>query len=740
MKRIRHIFILVTFSLFFILSKTGVYAYELAEFASGLKTIDVSDDNMLKMHMFTKENMKSEDTRFIGQGLININIGKQVQEHPVDSNQSVDKTILLVICISWIVFSVILCLFVIAAAEVVKKKRKLKPGSGNFNFWGCIPAGIFIISSVYFIYNIPDVFYPGHSWNWVLLWGPKGLLAAVVSVIMTGALFLLYYIFTMLFTKPGDRNLFPLAVLSIISGSGNALIIMIINEVLNREIVKLQAGLLSSFILVTIIYLYGQRQVRLRLIEITNDMVFSKRMELVAMVLRSSYQSVEKINPEDIHTGINSDTEVISGFAGIFITGLTNLVTVICCFVYAGMINIYGLLISLFVSLIAVTLYYFAGRSANRLWEQCRDIQNNFFKFMYHITGGFKELVLHKNKMTEFEMDMKANCDASREKRREVEYKYTNVYILGQILFTAVIATIVFIFPILVKDISVEALRNYVLIFLYASGQIYSILSIIPGIMQVRISWRRINALKERLSSLETRQEAEMCEPVQNSNLCLQLENVIFSYENKKGDTFTVGPINYEFKSGEITFITGGNGSGKSTLAKLITGLYKPEAGHIRINGEEVRSEALGEMFSVIFSDFYLFEKLYGVDCSDKNKEIDEYLKILRINNKLKIINGTFSTTKLSAGQRKRMALLVSYLEDKPICLFDEWAAEQDPEFRRYFYNTLLPDLKAKNKCVIAITHDDGYFCTADKIIKMNMGKIEDAEVTHIPKTTFANV
>ena len=86
------------------------------------------------------------------------------------------------------------------------------------------------------------------------------------------------------------------------------------------------------------------------------------------------------------------------------------------------------------------------------------------------------------------------------------------------------------------------------------------------------------------------------------------------------------------------------------------------------------------------------------------------------------------STTQLSQGQRKRLALLTAYLEDRSIYLFDEWAAEQDPEFRAHFYEELLPQLKAKGKTLLVATHDDRYFDLADMVVKMELGRLVSAQ------------
>jgi ABC-type siderophore export system fused ATPase/permease subunit len=211
----------------------------------------------------------------------------------------------------------------------------------------------------------------------------------------------------------------------------------------------------------------------------------------------------------------------------------------------------------------------------------------------------------------------------------------------------------------------------------------------------------------------------------------------VFKYESEnEEEPFTIGPLDFEAKRGEITFIIGGNGSGKTTLAKLLTGLYIPEEGYIQIEGKEIEKNQLGEYFSTVFSGFHLFEKLYDVDISKKEKVVDNYIKLLRLQDKVEIKENSFSTIDLSGGQRKRLALLQCYLEDAPIYLFDEVAADQDPEFRKFFYRNLLMRMKEEGKIVIAITHDDHYFDVADRIIKMDMGKIETVDASY--RTTAA--
>ncbi|WP_280501295.1 ATP-binding cassette domain-containing protein [Nocardia farcinica] len=192
-------------------------------------------------------------------------------------------------------------------------------------------------------------------------------------------------------------------------------------------------------------------------------------------------------------------------------------------------------------------------------------------------------------------------------------------------------------------------------------------------------------------------------------------------------DGFTLGPVDLVFEPGQITFVVGGNGSGKSTLAKLITGLYVPRTGTVSLNGEAIDHQNI-EWFrqhsSAIFTDFHLFEDYLGFDRPGIDEEVRHYLRELRLDDKVDVRNGTLTTIALSQGQRKRLALLTALLEDRPIYVFDEWAADQDPKFREVFYNEILDELKRRGKTVIVITHDDRYFDRADRLVKLEFGKV----------------
>ena len=185
-------------------------------------------------------------------------------------------------------------------------------------------------------------------------------------------------------------------------------------------------------------------------------------------------------------------------------------------------------------------------------------------------------------------------------------------------------------------------------------------------------------------------------------------------------------------------------GSGKTTLGKLLTGLYVPESGEIRLNSQlitDLNRNQYRQYFSAVFSDCYLFEKLLGLDNPKLDTQAREYLVQLQLDAKVNVKDGNLSTLDLSQGQRKRLALLAAYLEDRPVCLFDEWAADQDPQFKEIFYLHLLPELKSRGKTIVVISHDDRFYRLADRIVRLDYGRLyADAPSLSSPPASITEV
>jgi putative ATP-binding cassette transporter len=207
-------------------------------------------------------------------------------------------------------------------------------------------------------------------------------------------------------------------------------------------------------------------------------------------------------------------------------------------------------------------------------------------------------------------------------------------------------------------------------------------------------------------------------------------------YHEQSGEFFELGPINLRFQPGEVVFLVGGNGSGKTTLAKLIVGLYPQESGELLLDGvaiDDASRDRYRQQFSAVFSDFHLFEKLLETGRGDVDDEGNRLVAKLHLQHKVQVRDGAFTTRELSQGQRKRLALIAAYLEDRPFLVFDEWAADQDPVFKQFFYNELLPELRLLGKTVLVISHDDRYFHVGDRIVRLESGKIVSVRAPKAP-------
>ncbi|MCX7920714.1 MAG: cyclic peptide export ABC transporter [Clostridia bacterium] len=677
-------------------------------------------------------NINTVYSRKIGQGIINIlrDIDEEQFIIPPDNVLATDNISTACVFILTPIMLVILFFIARCLFEVYKKQRRFT-GIGIKRIISFSFLLSFLALLALCLYKIPRVLFDEATWDFVFVWGPSTIPIAAIVIFSTVLLLTLYYAIMTVFEKPNENPLFICIVLGAISGLGNAILILIINMGLSLGTGINDStlfNLLLFFVMSLLVYIVGQRLARAKLIKVTNDFIYNKRAELINTILKIPYERLEKLQDGKILSVLNNDTELMSLFINSLIGASISSVTIVCCFIYLGVLDLKVLFLSVMVIIIAAGLYFFVGRMSSRIWEQARDIQNVFFKFINDLVYGFKELCINNNKQSEFKDDMQSSCNLYRQKRINADTNMANVVIIGELIFTVIIGIVTFVFPKVFDNIQSDTLRNYVFIFLYMTGPVNLILTAVPNMIQFRICWNRIKEISNELEQVRA-EPSSVDEPLYNSQpLTLSLKGVSYKYYNENGSAFNVGPIDYDFRSGEVIFITGGNGSGKSTLAKLITGLYSSQSGEIALNGVNVPHNVLSQQYSAIFGDFYLFNKMYGIDYQKKSEMIQQYLKVLQIEDKVEVHDGVFSTTKLSTGQRKRLALLISYLEDRPIYVFDEWAADQDPEFRKYFYDTLLPELKQKGKCVIAITHDDRYFDLADKVIKMEMGQIVKQE------------
>ncbi len=572
------------------------------------------------------------------------------------------------------------------------------------------------------IYLFPQAM-AGFSWEAALVWAPdsfKWMTGSLLAVL--GLSGLAYLINCMIQNEKKYIDAVPpLIALGFVSGLANTGLILIITMAIGVESSKL-LYYLFYFFLVFGIYILGRKVVQIRLTRITIGLIIDLRIKLVEKILSTSYDKFEKIENGRVYTTLNDDTRNLGNTARLSIQLITSLMTIIGVFAYMMFLSFYTSVITILVIIAIAVLYNAVGKRNQPLFEMVRDTDNAYLSQINGMISGFKELSIHLVKRLGYQRDLTKTIEIFRDKYLSAQVSFINAFLVGESMLLIVLGTVAFAFPFLFPKVGAATLLLYIVVMLYLINPINTVLNAIPSLMQIRISWRRVqHFLQDIPANIDLAKAAEQSvpEPMQ-----LEIKDLTYLYPENEGDRrFRLGPINLEVSRGEALFIVGGNGSGKTTLCKVLTSLYHPESGVILVDGEPIPPARMGEFFSTVFSPIHLFEKLYGIDTDENQAQISDYLDTLGLSEKVSIKDGKYSTVNLSQGQRKRLALLQCLLEDRPVFLFDEWTADQDPEYRRFFYHTIIPKMKAEGKMIIAITHDDQFFDLADKVLKLDMGK-----------------
>lgn len=467
------------------------------------------------------------------------------------------------------------------------------------------------------------------------------------------------------------------------------------------------------------------------MLRLTAHAICRLRLSLSERVLGNSLARLEELGSPRIYAALTSDVQAIAMATAIAPTLLMNVALVGGCLVYLGWLSWKLLLLVLVVAVTGVVAYRIAFGSAYDYFVQRRSTQDQLFEHFRGLTDGFKELKLNRLRRQAF-VDRQLGPTARQLRflglRGGVVFAGANS--LGTTLFYALIGVILLGLPHLAET-DLEVLTGFALAILYIMVPIDFTLQSLPMLARASIAVEKITSVG---LALDRPRRTEEGGPGERGNLdpitswsTLELRGVTSVYSDRDGHPFTLGPVDRVFESGKIIFLVGGNGSGKTTFAKILTGLYTPTAGKILLDGGVIdasRRDGYRQLFSAVFADFYLFQDLLGIDGTNLDRRAGQALEALDLAHKVEIRDGAFSTLGLSQGQRKRLALVVAYLEDRPIILFDEWAADQDPQFKRFFYFELLPELRKLGKTIFAITHDDAYFHLADEILRFDSGKV----------------
>jgi putative ATP-binding cassette transporter len=532
------------------------------------------------------------------------------------------------------------------------------------------------------------------------------------------------------------------ALIGVLGGLANARLIGLVNDEIAAAATQLP-GSVALFVGLTAVTFVTGLVSEAVLVFLSERLSFRLRVNLCGQILRLPLAEVERLGHSRLTAAFTQDVPAVD-FAllripAVFINGAITL----GCLIYLGFLSPWILAGTGAFLIVALLSYLVPERRAVHYLAAYRQSWDHLITDFDAMNQGAKELRLHHARRRSFLAGVQRGS-ADRVRRTAITYRllYIVLSYWSRVLFFLFIALLLYVVPSHVS-LDLKTVTGFAIIALYLFGPLDQILQAMPRFRAATVAFSKIQQMALQLDASQVdpplldpgTDPATVATPSTVRTIALRAVTHTYFREREERD-FLLGPIDLTIATGELVLVTGGNGSGKTTLAKLITGLYLPVTGDVLLDGEPVTAasrERYRQCFSAVFSDFHVFEQLPGVADSALDARARMYLQKLQLDHKVKVEAGRLSTTALSSGQRKRLALLAAYLEDRPVYLFDEWASDQDPEFKDVFYHQLLPELRDRGKAVIAITHDDRYFGIADRLLRLHDGQLDAARSPRAP-------
>ena len=531
-------------------------------------------------------------------------------------------------------------------------------------------------------------------------------------------------------------------VLSLLSSALYSGILILINKTVSGG----YDGFIAShtdvlFLCLVVASYFSSRSLQAKMIRSSQDMTFDLEISLLKKLRHSQYQQFCNLGQEKIYTAF-SDTRVLASTPQVFMDILNSSVIILCGLAYTFYITpLGGLLIFCLMNLLLIT-YLVRDKGIEKDLQRVRSLQNDQFRYLRDFIFGYRELKMSiERDYNIFFKFLRRNKEQHYSLSLGTSMKYMNNELAGDLSWYLVLGIIVFFLPRLLA-IELTELVAVVVSILFLMKPVSALIRALPSLTRMKVAITRINDLNNSLGTEASHREIDRKKVVNKNFESLRLEDITYCYPGTKADErFALGPLSLTIGKGEIVFITGGNGSGKTTFVNLTTGLLKPSGGAIYLNNVKVDEENMPyyrDCISAIFSDPYLPSENYNnFDFKADEPGLEEFVRRLKLENVFRTNGNNWVNVNLSKGQQKRVCMIAALMENREILVLDEWAAEQDPGFRRYFYETMLPAFKSEGKTVIAVTHDDAFFHCADRVLKLDYGKISEKANVMMFKSPF---
>jgi putative pyoverdin transport system ATP-binding/permease protein len=467
----------------------------------------------------------------------------------------------------------------------------------------------------------------------------------------------------------------------------------------------------TLFIVALLLFIKTQNYILLTATAEIEAIIHKVRVRLMDQVRHSELLPLDRIGRAEIVAAVSKETTTLTQASNSLAFAAQGAILLLFVAIYVAYLSLLAFALSVIIIGVAAVLFHSRNRQLAKATREASEWENRLFNRLMDLLDGFKEVRLNNSRSDDLYSDInEVSRTAANIKIRTQAETFRRMVLLQSSMY-AMLGVIVFAVPVLSGALGGGSIAKTVTALVFVMGTCFGLLQTIPILSAANGAADNIERLEAGLLATLTEAPAGAAEPARRFEQ-IEMHDVRFSYVEKSTEAvFKVGPVDFTLRSGELVFITGGNGSGKSTFLKLLASFYKPDSGEITFDGilvSDTTREAYRQLIAAIFFDYHLFQRLYGIPDPDPI-EVDRLLSQFRLLDKTHLAHGEFNTVNLSTGQRKRLALIVSLLEKRPILLLDEFAADQDPEFRRKFYFDLLPALHRAGVTVVVVTHDDRY-------------------------------
>jgi len=482
------------------------------------------------------------------------------------------------------------------------------------------------------------------------------------------------------------------------------------------------------FIIALFLFINAQYYVTITTTAEIEAIIHKIRLRLMDQIRHSELLAIEGIGRSRIFSAITGDTAILTQASNMLCFTIQGAVLICFVAIYVAFLSVAAIVTTIVIVSIAATIFHLKNRRLVAEKQQSAAWERKLFDRLTDFLDGFKEIRLNNARSDDLFDDAVNVSRTAANIKIKSQAETFKLIVTSQISMYVLLGAVVFVAPQFSSDLGGAALTKTTTALMFIVGACFGLVQSIPVLLNANAAADRIEQLEITLRGAASSKRQDI--PIPKHFDRIEMRNIEFRYVDRFSDvSFKIGPIDFELQTGELVFITGGNGSGKSTFLRVLSGLYPPESGEITLDGmhiDENTRDTYRNLMSAIFFDYHLFQRLYGIT-EPVPGEVDRLLAQFRLGDKTGLTDGQFRTLDLSGGQRRRLALIVSLLEKRPILLLDEWTAEQDPEFRRKFYDELLPDLMKAGATIVVITHDDRYLDELDlpaRRIRMDEGRI----------------